>query len=67
MRAELIGGPFDRAPRDVEDDPPDVVLCTDPGDAKREHLYRLRGVEPVAGERRAVYDYAPQAASAAGP
>ncbi len=59
MRATLIGGPFDETGRDVEDPPPDVVLCTDKTDPKREHLYRLRGVEPAGADGLAVYEHAP--------
>jgi hypothetical protein len=65
VRATLIGGPFHRVERDVEDDPPDVVLCTDDDDATLEHLYRLRGVEQSdEEEQRAVYEYAPEVAHA---
>jgi hypothetical protein len=61
MRATLAGGPFDETVRDVDDQPPDIILCTDKGDLTLEHVYRLRGVDQTGGERRAVYDYAPEA------
>jgi hypothetical protein len=64
MRASLIGGPFDRAEREVESPPPDVVLCTDSASPTLEHLYRLRGVEPDGAEELAVYEFAPEAAHA---
>ncbi len=60
MLAKLIDGPFDATEREVEDPPPDVVLCTDAENPTLEHLYRLRGVEA----ERAVYAYAPEAAHA---
>jgi hypothetical protein len=61
MRATLSGGPFDETVRDVDDQPPDVVLCTDRADPTLEHLYRLRRVERTGDAARAVYDYAPEA------
>ena len=48
MEATLVGGPFDQTRRQVDEPPPDILLCTDPESPTLEHLYRLRA--GAAGE-----------------